>query len=310
MWRVITLVALLWPSHLSSWFDGAPLDTTAEALLVGLIAPALVWLHPSFLRKNAVRAIVAALLFMKLAAAFAVQQDGWCVTFDPPRAMVRDSTGKPHAWDIRADWLANDPACSAIMTRAYRHSSEMPVWFFNLPPPDDAVVRDGFHPGQIPIRVGGAGYLTVRQTGTFELLTTDAMQATLRVDNTRVELIEPAHHRVELPPGSHFIQFEGTMLGKEWRIVPAWNGASMGSTAFPVATLRPPSRVDRIVRPAGNWLLVVAVIGLLVAWSWSAVARVHAGELLWWSGAASLAIVGVTTYLPQQGAWHNAAAHS
>ena len=105
MWRIITLVALLWPSHLSGWFDGAPLDSLAEALLVGLIAPTLLWLHPSFLRKTAVRAGVAAILLVKLTAALASQQDGWCITFDPPRPMVRESTGKPHAWDARADWL-------------------------------------------------------------------------------------------------------------------------------------------------------------------------------------------------------------
>ena len=184
VWRVITLVALLWPSHLSGWFDGAPLDSLAEALLVGLIAPTLLWLHPSFLRKTAVRATIAAIVLVKLTAAVALQQDGWCITFDPPRPMVRDSTGKPHSWDIRADWLADDPACSAIMTDSYRDSFEVPAWFFNLPPPDDAVIRNGFHPGEIPIRVSGAGYLTVGQSGTFELLTTEAMQATLRVDNT------------------------------------------------------------------------------------------------------------------------------
>ena len=93
MWRIITLVALLWPSHLSGWFDGAPLDSLAEALLVGLIAPTLLWLHPSFLRKTAVRAGVAAILLVKLTAALASQQDGWCITFDPPRPMVRESTG-------------------------------------------------------------------------------------------------------------------------------------------------------------------------------------------------------------------------
>ena len=71
--------------------------------------------------------------------------------------MVRESTGKPHAWDMRADWLADDPACSAIMTRSYRDSFEVPAWFYNLPPPDDAVVRDGFHPGEIPVRIRGAG---------------------------------------------------------------------------------------------------------------------------------------------------------
>jgi len=307
VWLIITLVALLWPSHLSGWFDGAPLDSLAEALLVGLIAPTLLWLHPSFLRKTAVRATIAAILLVKLAAAFALQQDGWCITFDPPRPMVRDSTGKPHSWDIRADWLADDPACSAIMTNSYRDSSEMPVWFFNLPPPDDAVVRTGFHPGEIPVRVGGAGYLTMGQPGTFELLTTEAMQATVRVDNTRVEAAAPAHHRVELQRGIHFIQFEGTMLGKEWRIVPAWNGSTMGSMVFPVATMRPPSHVDRLWRPAGNWLLSVMVVGLVAAWSWSAVARVGPGSLLTWTAAASVAIVVVTTYLPQQGAWYTAA---
>jgi hypothetical protein len=113
---------------------------------------------------------------------------------------------------------------------------------------------------------------------------------------------------VELQRGSHFVQFEGTLLGKAWRVVPAWNGTPIGSTVFPVATLRPPSRVDRLVRPAGNWLLSLLVAGLVAAWSYSAVARVHARELLIWSGAASLAIVVVTTFLPQQGAWYTAAA--
>jgi hypothetical protein len=307
-WRVITLVALLAPSHLSGWFDGAPLDSLTEALLLGLIAPALLWLHPSFLRRTAVRALVVAIVVVKLAAAFWLQQDGWCITFNPPRPMVRDSTGKPHSWDIRADWLADDPACSAIMTDSYRDSFEMPVWFFNLPPPDDAVVRTGFHPGEIPIRVGGSGYLTVGQSGTFELVTTQPMDAAVRVDGTRVEPAGPGHHRVELQRGSHFIQFEGTLLGKQWRVVPAWNGRSMGSPAFPVATLSPPSRLDRLLRPAGNWLLAVAVLGLVAAWFWSAMAGIGTGALLTWSCAASIAIVIVTTWLPQQGAWYAAAA--
>ena len=46
-------------------------------------------------------------------------------------------------------------ACSAVMTDSYRDSFEVPAWFFNLPPPDDAVVRTGFHPGEIPIRIAG-----------------------------------------------------------------------------------------------------------------------------------------------------------
>ena len=159
MWRVITLVALLWPSHLSGVLDGAPLDTLVEALLFGLVVPALLWLHPAFLRKAPIRATIIAILLIKIVSALTTQYHGWCLTFDPPRPMVRDSTGKPHSWDLRADWLSDDPECSAIMTRSYRDSFEMPAWFFNLPPPDDAVTRDGFHPGQIPIRAGVAAHV-------------------------------------------------------------------------------------------------------------------------------------------------------
>src|SRR4029453_15284328 len=96
VWRVITLIALLWPAPLSGWCDGAPLDSLPEALLAGLIAPALLWLHPSFLRKTAVRAAIAPIVLVKPPAAVPLHRDGWCIPFAPPRPMVRESTGKPH----------------------------------------------------------------------------------------------------------------------------------------------------------------------------------------------------------------------
>ena len=91
MWRVVTLVAVLWPSHLSGWLDGAPLDTIPEALLLGLVVPSLLWLHPRFLRRRLVRATIVAILLIKVVAGVAVQQDGWCITFTPPRP-----------WSVRA----------------------------------------------------------------------------------------------------------------------------------------------------------------------------------------------------------------
>ena len=115
LWRVVAIVALLWPSRLSGTLDGAPLDSLAEVLLLGLIAPVLVWLHPAFLRSVAARAVVIAILGVKVAAALTLQQQGWCLAFTPVKPMVRESTGKPHSWDIRADWLADDPVCSAVM---------------------------------------------------------------------------------------------------------------------------------------------------------------------------------------------------
>ena len=306
MWRVITLVAVLWPSHLSGWLDGAPLDTIPEALVLGLVVPALIWLYPQWLRRRLVRATIVAILLIKVVAAVAVQQDGWCISFTPPRPMVRESTGKPHAWDIRADWLADDPRCSAIMTSSYRDTFELPAWFFNLPPPDDAVVRTGFHPGEIPIQVAGHGYLTVSDGGTFELLTTPRMDVALTVGSRPVAAAEPGRHHVQLARGIHAVQFQGTMLGKEWRIVPAWNGVAMGSMRYPIATENPPSRLDRVVRPLGNWSNALLVSALVAAWLYAALARVRAPHLLVWSGAASLAVAFVAIYLPQQAAAYTA----
>ena len=99
MWRVLAIVAVLWPSRVSGILDGPPLDTPIEALTLGLLVPALAWLDPSFLYTVFARGLLVAILALKLGAAITLQQEGWCLSFDPPKPMVRDSTGKPHAWD-------------------------------------------------------------------------------------------------------------------------------------------------------------------------------------------------------------------
>ena len=304
MWRVITLVALLWPAHVSGLLDGAPLDRLGEAVLLGLVAPALVWLHPNFLRRFAVRALVASILLIKITAVLTVQQPGWCVTFVPPYPMERDSTGKPHSWDLRADWLAEDPKCSAIMTRSYEETFALPTWFYNLPPPDDAVVRAGYDPGQIPVRVGAVGYITVNGEGSFELLTAPLMDVTLRIDGTRVEPVAPAHHQQILRRGSHMIQFEGTLLGKQWRVVPRWNGVALGSMRFPLITINPSTRADRLLLPAAGWITTILIASLIVMWLFNACSRIRAPHLVIWSAAASVAVAVVAYYMPQQAPWY------
>ena len=72
MWRVLTLVALLWPSRIASVFDGVPLDTAVECILVGLVVPALLWFHPSFVKQFSVRAAIAAILLCKLGMSVAM----------------------------------------------------------------------------------------------------------------------------------------------------------------------------------------------------------------------------------------------
>ena len=40
-WTAAAAIALLWPMHALSIFDGVPLDRRVEAIAIGLIVPAL-----------------------------------------------------------------------------------------------------------------------------------------------------------------------------------------------------------------------------------------------------------------------------
>ncbi len=306
-WRVIAIVALVWPSRLSGTLDGAPLDTLVEVLLLGLIAPVLAWLHPAFLRSVTARVAVVAILGVKIAAALTLQQQGWCLAFTPVKPMVRESTGKPHSWDIRADWLADDPVCSAVMSRSYRDTFALPVWFFNLPPPDDAPHRGGYGAGEIPVRVDLFGFIDVRDQGSLDIVTGPGMGASLRIDGARVDPVEPGHHHMALPPGTHGVHMEAMLASKHWPIVPAWNGRAMESMFFPPATIKPPSRFDRALRPIGNWLLWLLSGGLVFAWLVSFARRMGDHRLLTWSAAAAVSVSVAALVIPSEAAWYTAA---
>jgi hypothetical protein len=307
MWRILAVLAVWWPSRLSGLLDGAPLDTPLEALSLGLLVPLLAWLHPAFVQRAMPRAIVLAILILKIGGALAVQQQGWCLAFAPPTPMVRDSTGKPHAWDLRADWLAADPACSALMTRSYRDTRELPAWFYNLPPPDDAPHRGGYGAGEIAVRETLSGFLDVRGAGTLTLTTGPATAAALLVDGRIVEPHEPGRHQVALPRGTHLVQLDAVLLGKHWPIVPTWNGAEMGSMAFPLATVRAPSRIDRLAHPWLNVLLAVLCAALVAWWSAAFLERLGDPALLTWSAASAAAVATVAVRLPLQAPWFTAA---
>ena len=307
MWRVLAVMAVWWPSRLSGVFDGPPLDTPVEALLLGLTVPILVWAHPRFFDRPAPRLIVAAILILKIGGALTLQQEGWCLAFAPPKPMVRESTGKPHAWDMRADWLADDPVCSAVMTRSYRDTRELPVWFYNLPPPDDKPHRGGYGFGEIPVRESLFGFLEVPGDGAFELITGAATNASLRIDNRVIEPAEPGRHVVSLPRGTHLVQMDAILLSKHWPIVPKWNGIEMGSMRFPAATLGPPTWRDRIARPYANWTMTIAIAVLIAWWLISFVLRLHDPALVVWTAAACAAVAIAALRLPAQAPWFTAA---
>ncbi len=307
MWRVLAILAVWWPSRLSGILDGPPLDTRFEALTLGLLVPILVWAHPAFLRRAVPRTMIVVILAVKVVGALTLQQQGWCLTFAPPKPMVRESTGKPHAWDIRADWLADDPKCSAIMTRSYHDTRELPVWFYNLAPPDDATHRAGYGFGEILVRETVMGFIDAPSDGTFELMTGPATRASLLVDGRVVDPREPGRHEVRLARGTHFVQLDAILLSKHWPIVPTWNGHEMGSMRFPAATVGPPKWPDRLARPAANWVLAIISVGGVSWWARRFVRRLRDLALIAWAVAASAAVTAAALYLPSQAPGYAAA---
>ena len=52
------------------------------------------------------------------------------------------------------------------------------------------------------------------------------MNVAVQIDGRPVLAAEPGRHERQLQPGVHSIQFEGTLLGKQWRVVPSWDGVA------------------------------------------------------------------------------------
>ena len=80
VWTLALAAGLLWPARSLSMFDGMPLDGRAEAIVIGVVFPALWWLDRSILRRGTVRALIAALLVLKIGGSF-LGQEGLCARF-------------------------------------------------------------------------------------------------------------------------------------------------------------------------------------------------------------------------------------
>ncbi|HYE88351.1 MAG TPA: hypothetical protein VEA16_18440 [Vicinamibacterales bacterium] len=288
------IAALLWPGHLAGPLDGAPLDQPAEAILIGLAAPILWWLHPDFLRHRIAQLLIVALIAAK-AASLPLARDGWCVQFDTAKPLVTDAAGRIHTWDARADWRAAAPQCSAILTRPYREYKEFPVWFFNMPPTDNNLPRYEDRPPGAVLDMTVAGYLHADARGEFIVETGPTMTTTMVIDGRAVEPISPGRHQVFVEAGRHFIQIKSTLTHTRWAFVPLWNGHPIGSRQFATATTRVPSAGDRRIRGVLSWLTHITAAALLVGWLAAFVVwwrdpmtlgfAAVAGTVVWWLGA-------------------------
>jgi hypothetical protein len=120
-----------------------------EALLVGLIVPALWWVHGRFLERRAVRAAILAVLVLKVAGSMLLTQQGLCARFSTPSTSstslmpgpyhtevltipIDEPNGVLRSWDVRAGWRAASPSCTAVIDRPYTVASAFPAWFVNI----------------------------------------------------------------------------------------------------------------------------------------------------------------------------------
>jgi hypothetical protein len=290
---LLALIALLWPDRIASPFDGAPLDRVPEAIIIGLLVPILWIRHPRFLATRAARGLIVTLIVWRAAASMLFVQDGWCVRFEPSRPYVKDGTGAPHAWDLRADWRAADPACSAIMTRSYRTYREFPAWFFNLPPPNESWPLPEDLPPAAVTGLTVRGFVSTTQAGVLGIETGPGMSTALAVDG------HVAASPVTLDPGIHQVVISGTMTGKQWRLVPSWNARDLWSAV--TATVNRPSKGTLRARQLAWWVPLGVTAVFVGGWLVSAVKAARTVAVLTWAAALSAIVAWLVTFdrLPQ-----------
>ncbi len=287
-WCALTLVVLFWPAKVPGAFDGAPLDGAAEAVVLGLLVPTLCWFHYHFLRSRSARLLVIALAILRIADA-QMAQGGWCVRFDTPEPIVRDGTGRPHSWDVRADWRALDPACSAVMTNGWDVFKRFPVWFYNMPPTDRNPPDADDRPPYVTLKMTVLGFIDVKAPGSLDLQIGRYMTTSMFVDGRAAEPNGEGAYRIDVGPGLHLIQIDNTLQANEWRFMPSWNQAPMGSAGFPLATIERPAARDRgVLRAAVGWLTTGLSAILVIAWLVSALRAWGDVTTLAWAAAASL----------------------
>jgi len=288
LWIVIAAIAMLWPDRIASLIDGVPLDRAVEAVLIGGVFPTLCVLHREFLRTRFARACIVALLAWKACGAALFVQDGWCLRFEPTRPYAKDAGGAPHAWDLRADWRAGDPICSAIVTRPYRDIAEFPAWFFNLPPPSDSWPQPEDRPpaATTPVRV--TGFAIPDRAGVLHVDVGPDVRATTWIDG-RI-----ADGDAQLAAGVHAVAIDAVLTGDRWAFVPLWNGGDLWSSVM--TTVRKPSSFAIRVHPATTFVAPALVAALLVAWTAAAVAQVTSIAVLAWTFGASIAIAWLLTH--------------
>lgn len=262
LWIVLLAAAVLWPAHPAGLLDGAPLDTAADAILIGLALPMLIAIDRRILRAWSFRILILTLLAWKTVAAGALVQDGWCLRFTSPVPLFVGDVRVPHAWDVRADWRSEVPRCSAVMTRGYPEIERFPVFFFNLPPANfNEPAKAGDRPPQATVAIDVNGFLTTTDSGTFRVGMDSGVTLAGTIDGMAVDQ-SALQNGVTLQGGTHAVALSGSMTSERWVLLPQWNGADVWQSAL--ATMEPPRAIDRWSHALTRWVPAALVSSLLL----------------------------------------------
>ena len=286
LWSALAIAAFLWPARVLSPLDGMPLNGRAEALLIGLLFPALLWFAPSLLRTRVLQVLISTLLLTKLFGLL-LAPEGLCARFSTAAPLsgviqtipVDEPSGVLRSWDVRADWT-EAPTCTAIVDRAYPGTSTFPAWFVN--------VVDFITPKQRDIRVEITGYVTVPDAGTLTWQIGEDMTLSGQIGAGTLD-VAAGNPSVALAAGVHALALGGTLTGDRWRLAPTWNGSDAWTRV--TFTRASPGTMNAVV-PVLRWLTPALGLGLLGVWVVMAL-RPYAveGRVLAWTVVASLLLV-------------------
>lgn len=286
VWPLVAVIALAWPARVLGPLDGWPLSGRAEALLIGLVLPTLLWFDRRPIDRVALRLCVVLLVAAKLAA-YAVAPQGLCARFSTAAPFsgethtipVVEPNGWLRSWDVRADWRADMPACTAILDRSYASTKEFPAWFVNL--------VNAVRPTQTEVSMALSGFVTVGEEGTFSLPAADRTQLSGAIGTVTVGSRQTPI-AVRLSAGTHPIALSGTQQGDGWQLQPTWNGADAWANARFTRTA--PGALDLLATPLSMAITLIAAL-LIGGWLVLSLAPwTIEAPLLAWSLGASVAM--------------------
>jgi len=291
LWTLALAAAVLWPARVLSPLDGLPLSGRADAIVIGVVLPALWWIDREFLQRAAARSLITALLVLKATSALVLPQHGLCARFSTAAPLrgevmtiaVDEPAGALRSWDVRSDARSSSPRCTAVLDRAYASRGAFPSWFVNL--------LDGVGRGANPVTLDADGDVTVAAPGTFTLAATKDTRIAASIDGVRVDVDRGRTADVPLGAGPHRLQLRSTFSGDDWRFAPLWNGRDAWAAAR--FTLTPPNAIDRALSPILAVATPALVLAIAAAWLWSCAGRRLDGAAVAFAASAAVVFAAV-----------------